>query len=202
MTVNVFLLLASLAFAQPQPCGEVTECITLAPGTKVSVENLLGSVKVSFWDRPEMRIGATRRGKCDVTLQNQEGDFLLRSVFPGSRYRVPPQVAPGLLIEGHPWAMSFAGRTYYFQSDAKAQPPDVDYDLAVPADINLDIEVGIGSVEVDLGQVNPRSSVRIVVRAGNIEAITSPEGKPPNARLVSLSGKVKYTKKSLAEDKK
>jgi len=199
MRVNFTLfLLTSLLIQVPLAWSEISMTFALSPGTKISLENLIGPVKVSVWDQPAMKVEASREGRVNVTIENQEGNFVIRSIFPKcSRYSVPSLVAPGLLIEGHPWAMDFAGRRYYFDSKSKAKPLSVNYKLTVPKDVNLKIEVGIGSVEFDLRGVQPQARIQATVGAGNIEVLTTPEVNLENIKLSARLGKVKYTKESL-----
>ena len=103
----------------------------LAAGGRVSLKNINGSVRVSVWDRAEVRIDAIKRARTQKRLEEADVDVVetadsvsIRTVYPDAELR--------------------------FERGGRDNPASVEYSLTVPRTARVDsIELVNGSLEVE-----------------------------------------------------
>lgn len=126
---------AAAGAAQERGGGQLTEEVQLtrplAADGRVSLRNISGSVRVSVWDRNEVRVAATKRAPSQKRLDEAEVDVVatadsvsIRTVYTTNDYR--------------------------YERGSRDNSASVDYSLTVPRAARLDsIELVNGPLEVE-----------------------------------------------------
>jgi hypothetical protein len=160
---------------------ELHQTYPLTAGGRVSLENVNGTVRVTTWDRAEVKLDAVKRAKNDADLKAVEIVIDAKA----DRVRVETK---------HPR-----------QSGRKGNSTSVDYTLTVPrsarldkiANVNGDIDLEGVDGDVNASTVNGRlTAKRIGGQAdlssvnGGVTASFSPAGNIKAAKLNSVNGSI------------
>lgn len=123
-----------LALALPGFAGSLTEefhqTYSLAQGGRVSLDNVNGDVRITGWDRNEVKVDAIKRSRSDEGLKNAriEVDADSNSIHIETKYS-----------ESRSWGWNH-------------DSADVDYTITVPRGANLD-EISLVNGDIDIADV-------------------------------------------------
>lgn len=180
------LLAAALLVTTSVFAAELTETIDrtfdVRPGAKVSLTNVNGSITISSWDQPRVRVVAEKRVEGD----RREAQEALKEL------RVDLQPRDGGLVVTTHYPKEHEGVASFFDwltgDDIDAQ---VKYELTVPKTMNLEVENTNGSIRLsdvtghlELDTTNGR--IEASRCGGSIDASTT-NGRI-EAELVRLNG--------------
>jgi len=167
--VSVFLLAAGLVYAAEPLREEFHQSYPLAAAGRVSLANVNGSVRVSTWDKNEVKVDAVKTARSQEALKEAE-----------------------IVVDARADAVEI--RTKYTEHPRRDdEAANVDYTLTVPRGARLDsIKTVNGAVEIDgvMGEVRV-TSVNGTVRAMRLagEAALSTVNGRVEAEFERLEGK-------------
>jgi DUF4097 and DUF4098 domain-containing protein YvlB len=167
--VSVFLLAAGLVYAADPLREEFHQSYPLAAAGRVSLANVNGSVRVSTWDKNEVKVDAVKTARSQEALKETE-----------------------IVVEARADAVEIRTK-YPERSHRDREAANVDYTLTVPRGARLDsIKTVNGAVEIDgvMGDVRVASvngTVRALRLAGEV-AVSTVNGRV-EAEFERLEGK-------------
>lgn len=166
ITVLALAPLIAVAAEAATRSEKVEKIFSVPAGTSVSVSNVNGSIEVTSWDRPQIRLVAEKRVKAGSDSAAEEALSKLKIVIEHNR--------DTLSISTRYPRSSSGFFDWLTGNDVNAK---VEYQLVVPRSMNTSLETVNGSVRVDrvhgqlrLETVNGR--IEISKSGGNIEATT------------------------------
>jgi hypothetical protein len=163
---------AGAAYARGEYKEAMRQTYPLAADGRLSLGNVNGSVRLSVWDRPEVKLEAVKSARSKKDLE---------------RTRIEIKSKPGWL----------AVRTRHSESKGwwpwrSSNSSSVDYTLTVPQSVRLeDISNVNGSIELE--------GVRGQVKASTVNGPLRANGLASSAELSSVNGAVKAAFVSLAQ---
>ncbi len=188
------IVICSLAFAlaalatAPLAAATVTEEIdrtfSIEPGTEVRLSNTNGSVAIGTWDRPEVRMVATKKARASSDAKGRE---ILREV------QVEIEQSSGLLSIETERPRSNVFGWFFGQGDTS-----VSYRLQVPREIDLEIRTVNGNIEAEgmHGDLRFRSTngrIEIDDAAGSVQARTTNGGITVELREVDPASDLSFS---------
>jgi hypothetical protein len=163
---------AGVAFARGDFKEEVRQTYPLAENGRLSVGNVNGSVRLSAWDRPEVKLEAIKSARTKKDLDRLQIEIGSGTGWLSIRTKYP---------ESRGWWRWFRGSS-----------GSVDYTLTVPRGARLeDISNVNGSIEIE--------GVRGPVKASSVNGVLRAEGLAGSAELSSVNGAVRAAFVSLAQ---
>jgi len=167
--VSVFLLAAGLVYAAEPLREEFHQSYPLAATGRVSLANVNGSVRVSTWDKNEVKVDAVKTARSKEALKEAE-----------------------IVVDARADAVEIRTK-YPERSHGDREAANVDYTLTVPRGARLDsVKTVNGAVEIDgvMGEVQVASvngAVRTLRLAGAV-ALSTVNGRV-EAEFERLEGK-------------
>lgn len=189
LTHTLALAVALLAIAvTPAAAATVRETIDrtfeVEPGSQVRLSNTNGSVTVGSWDRPEVRMVATKKVQAS---SDERGRELLEEI----RIEIS-QTAGALVIETE------RPRSSAFGWLSGRGDTSVSYELTVPREMDLDVTTVNGTVEAkgvrgDLSFRSTNGRIEIAEAAGSVEAHTTNGGISVELTEVDPSSAMRFS---------
>ena len=180
VTISVFLMTASslLGQSREEVREEFHQTYPLAANGRVSLENINGSVRITAWDRDEVKVDAVKRAYSrerlsEATIRVDAGPSSLhiKTVYP------------------------YRNQTFTNDSEGRYRnPATVEYTLTVPRSVRLDtIELINGGLTIE--------GVAGYVKASSINGRLTAHGLMGEANLSTINGGLEATFDQLDESK-
>lgn len=158
------LWVASAALAQAPSTQEFHQTYPMSASGQVRLRTINGNVKVTAWDRSEVKVDAVKRAvppatlaSAEVTVQQKADEICIATRYPAAR--TSPKAWFGFAVDLCRDPQNIGG------TDVSSLAP-TDYTISVPRNVSLVVLVDNGDVEIE----GTRQSVFVDIQKGRLTA--------------------------------
>ena len=162
--VALFLLIASVSFAQSPPTQEFRQTYPLPAGKNIHVRTITGNVHIIGWDRGDVEVHATKHAdkatnlsSAEVSVVSQAEELCIATKYPAAQTNIKT------------WFGFSRDLCRDFQKFNGVNIPDlarIDYTISVPRNAPTIVLVEDGDVEID----GTRQYVFVDIQKGHLTA--------------------------------
>jgi hypothetical protein len=189
-TFILALALATTAFAGDEFTETFERTLNVRPGTALEVENVNGSISVSAWDQPRVRIYAVKKVSArDSDVGRAALGALKIEISQSDRFVKIDTIYPKRNDDGNLLDMIFGG-----SGNVNSQ---VKYEISVPRAMNIEADTVNGSIkisgvagEIELDTTNGK--IDVVDCSGSVDASTTNGGINVELRSVTAGREMKF----------